>query len=208
MKKRWMIGLLCLIGLFGSCSMAEAALPDLQPFLNVQSQQQMTDYAYSSEYVCNVWFFPRNSYTEAGCGYWLLDCLEEGFTLSKTQVEGYGAYIVKAPSGPYAMLLPDYGGTAMLMVETTLPYAPALPTATPAPRPVVTPAPQTGGSGGHWESVTVEKDCPSCTNGSCSICHGTGVYRLYGQAVDCDRDCASCDGKGTYESTQLVWVYD
>ena len=48
--------------------------------------------------------------------------------------------------------------------------------------------------GGRWVYEWVEKevDCPSCYGGSCPICHGTGTYRLYGQAVSCPRECTAC----------------
>lgn len=197
--------LLALLVLLPACCFA-APLPDLAPFLNAEGRQQLADYAYSDEYLCNVWVFPRNSYTEAGCGYWMLDCLESGFALHKTSVEGYDAYVAADSAGRSAMLLPDYGGVVMLMVETTLPYAPALPTEAPAP--TAAPPADAGASGGHWETVSVEVDCPSCTNGVCKLCHGSGTYRLYGEAVACDKECSACDGAGSYTSTRTVWVND
>ena len=63
-------------------------------------------------------------------------------------------------------------------------------------------------SGGHWEWQTVEKDCPSCVGGRCPVCNGTGTYRLYGEAVPCDRDCSACDGKGTITQQEYVFVND
>jgi len=64
-----------------------------------------------------------------------------------------------------------------------------------------------GGSSGHWEWVEVEKDCPSCTFGNCSVCGGDGWYERYGERISCDPDCGSCDGRGTYTTTERVWVH-
>ena len=61
-------------------------------------------------------------------------------------------------------------------------------------------------SGGHWEWRTVEKDCPSCVGGRCPVCNGTGVYRLYGEAVPCRIYCSSCNGLGTITQQEYVYV--
>lgn len=46
----------------------------------------------------------------------------------------------------------------------------------------------------------VERTCPECHgSGSCSLCNGTGTFRLYGEEVDCDRVCSFCKGEKTYE---------
>ncbi len=53
----------------------------------------------------------------------------------------------------------------------------------------------------------VERPCPVCGgSGSCNLCNGTGTYRIYGQAVECDRTCSFCKGKGTYTATETYYV--
>lgn len=42
-------------------------------------------------------------------------------------------------------------------------------------------------------------DCPACTNGWHDLCYGSGIYRNYGQEVECSCDdgrCTVCDGSG------------
>ena len=42
-------------------------------------------------------------------------------------------------------------------------------------------------------------DCPGCTNGWHDLCDGSGIYRNYGEAVECSCDdgiCNQCDGEG------------
>lgn len=70
------------------------------------------------------------------------------------------------------------------------------------------PTNSNGGSSGHWETVEVEVDCPSCTFGRCSVCGGDGKYERYGEVVSCDRDCGSCDGKGKIKQRKQVYVTD
>ncbi len=49
----------------------------------------------------------------------------------------------------------------------------------------------------------VERPCPNCHgSGICSLCNGTGTYRMYGEEVNCDKVCAFCDGEKTYEAME------
>lgn len=166
-------------------------LPEFHP----QGTQQFADYGYTADYTCDVWVYPAGTPHEG----WLLACLEAGFTLQKTQVEGYSVYKVMEDGGRYAMLFPEYSGTVMLMIQKGMTYGPQAPT--PAPKP-------DSPSGGHWESVLVEVDCPACVGGVCDLCKGTGTFRLYGTASDCPRQCQTCDGEGSYTTSQMVFVYD
>ncbi|MBQ8536581.1 MAG: hypothetical protein IJ461_04165 [Clostridia bacterium] len=157
--------------------------------------KQFQDYDYTADYLCDVWVYPGGTPHEG----WLLACLEAGFALQKAQVEGYEVYRVTDDAGRYALLFPQYSGAVMLMVQKGMIYGPEapLPTADPPDPP-----------NGHWETVSVEVDCPACVNGVCDLCQGTGVFRLYGTVSDCERKCQTCGGLGTYASTQRVFVYD
>ena len=42
-------------------------------------------------------------------------------------------------------------------------------------------------------------DCPACTNGYHDLCDGSGIYRNYGEEVECSCNngrCNICDGSG------------
>lgn len=69
-----------------------------------------------------------------------------------------------------------------------------------------TASPQAPQGSVRYEWRTVEVDCPSCVNGSCSICNGTGWYRLYGQRVACSVLCSACKGLGVIVQRQYVPV--
>lgn len=203
--KRIFLILICLL----LCATASAqVLPDAGAVLNVSPQQQMADYEYSPDYVCNVWVYPRDARTDNRMADWIMDALHSGYTVSCTTVEGQTAYRLEDASGRYALMFPQYQGAVMLMVQQGMDYAPAM--ATPTPKPTVKPADNpiiTSSPSGEWEWVEVEKDCPSCTNGRCSVCKGTGTYSLYGQSVSCDRDCSSCDGEGTITQKEYRQVF-
>lgn len=82
----------------------------------------------------------------------------------------------------------DEGGTGSGVQE----HVPALPAA--------------GQGTGHYEWRTVEVDCPSCVGGTCSVCNGSGWYRLYGERVACSVLCSACKGLGVIVQRQYVYV--
>lgn len=50
---------------------------------------------------------------------------------------------------------------------------------------------------------TVQRTCLTCHgSGKCHLCNGTGVYRAYGEAVDCPKICSFCKGEKTYEAME------
>lgn len=203
--KRILILLFCLL----LCTTASAqVLPDAGAVLNVSPQQQMADYVYSPDYVCDVWVYPRDARTDNRMADWIMAALHSGYTIRYTTVDGQPAYRLEDANGRYALMFPQYQGAVMLMIQQGMDYAPALATPTPKPTakpvddPIITTAPT-----GYWVWVEVERDCPYCVHGECGTCKGSGVYRLYGQAVDCPRDCAACDGKGTITQKEYQQVF-
>lgn len=242
MKAR-LISVLLAALLFAGTAQAQLLTPDLGACLNVDGTLYLTDYAFSSDYQCDVWVYARNAATDQRVQTWLLQCIELGFTVRKTTVEGVNAYTVTDDTGLYAQALPNRDGAVMLLVESGMRYDPAerlaagQPTATPVPQPaydqqpVLAPTPTPAATpfvvdipvpnldpdpdpviiptpaAERWEWVEVEKDCPSCYNGTCTICNGSGVYRMYGESVPCRIFCSSCDGLGTYTTREYRRVY-
>lgn len=184
------------------CSSACAqTLPDVGAALGAEVQQQMADYQFSQEYGCDVWVYPRDSRTDELLAKWIVAALDSGYTVSATEVEGQAAYCLEDAEGLYALMFPEYQGMVMLMVQQGMAYAPAVATPEPTAQPAAPSA-----NVGEWDWVEVEKDCPSCVSGWCRLCNGTGVYRLYGQAVDCSVYCNVCDGAGTYVTGEYQYI--
>ena len=128
-------------------------------------------------FVGDIWMYEHNAETAEGVEIWLYLADLEEFILSETTVDGCAAYQATAKNGCRAILVPDYDGVALLLAEEGIHD---LPDDEPQPFQI-------------WQE---EVDCPHCHGGRCSLCHGSGVYRAYGQSVSCDPYCAACDGRG------------
>ena len=62
-------------------------------------------------------------------------------------------------------------------------------------------------SGFSVKTRTVQRTCTVCHgSGSCHLCNGTGTYRMYGQAIECDKICSFCKGEKTYEVLETYYV--
>ena len=141
-------------------------------------------------------------------------CGAAGYAVTQETQLNLPAWRVES-GGKAAWLIPDYRGSLLLVVDRGIPFAP-IPTPEPTATPKPTPQPQwppsggsSGGSaGGHVEYVTVQQDCFACVGGVCDLCNGSGVYRMYGVAVDCSRTCGTCNGTGWLITQLPVWVFD
>lgn len=191
--KAWLLACLLVLALLCECGACadELALPDISIQLGTKGERQFSDYDFSRDYRCDVWVYPQTSKAKDAVGIWLLACIDAGFSVCKTEVEGYAAYeVTDVGSNLRAVLLPEYAGAVMLLTQSGMNYPPAMPTPTPPPS-------DNGGSVQyHW--VEIEQDCPACINGVCPLCHGTGQYHLYGETIPCSPYCETCGGRGTY----------
>ena len=203
----------------GACT-----FPDPGELIGQTAQRTHSDYAFSDDYLCDVyqWTYPEG-WDADRLGLVITGVAQAvgGWVPRADVIDGYDGYILTGPGGETAMLVPSFGGTVLLLVPpgcelVPVSHATPEPTPVPTPSPVPTATPQKtktptvrtddSWNTGHWEWRTVEKDCPSCIGGVCSICHGTGTYRLYGEKVSCPTKCTSCNGKGTYTTQEYVHV--
>lgn len=152
-------------------------------------------------------------------------CAENGYTVEEDVFEEkYLCYRIAQGERMGGMFVMDYEGKMLFLSLREMNYRP-LPTPTPVPtdapestpddfrrlvdRETAAPAsrPSQSDSSGHWEWQTQTVTCPECHgSGRCSLCHGTGAYRLYGQAVSCSATCSFCGGKGSYQTRQYIYV--
>ena len=120
MKKVWLLTLCLLLW-------ALPARAQVLPLFADGGTKQFADYAYTPDYTCDVWVYAPGAPADT----WLLQCIEAGYTVEKTQVEGYDVYRAADRKGQYALLFPNYSGAAMLMVQKGILYTPDAPTPHP-----------------------------------------------------------------------------
>ncbi len=205
-------------GLSGLVSGA-GALPDPADLLGVPA------FLYEEDVIDNgltyaAFTFPMPDDYEAFLIEYAAAARAAGYAVDKSRILKMEAHRVSS-GAKAAYLIPDYRGALLFLVGITMDYAPLpTPTPTPCPTPKPTPipdapsagsstgssayTPQTGGSSVQY--IQVKQDCFACTGGVCSLCHGSGWYRNYGESVPCPIFCQTCDGLGHWYITQPVWV--
>ncbi len=207
---------LCLPG----CGQAaeSCTFPDMGYLLTTEVIPGQTNYAFSETFVCDAyyWDYPSDWKAKFDPHLPLLPMLH-GWTYEATQVEGHDAYAFTGPNGETAILVPRFGKQLLLLVPVgcqlvwpgpvePTPEPTAIPTAEPASQPDWDVYVPDTSSSGSWEWQYNEVDCPECFGGRCPVCNGSGIYRNFGVSVDCDPDCAACDGKGTFMQRDYVYV--
>lgn len=167
-----------------------------QPLFYEQGRQQFDAYAFSMP----------DSLSDFLDDYSTL-CRLGGYTLKETVWENrFLCYRLLQDDRMGGALIFDDADHLLLLVLRDMAYRP-LPdevTATAAVAPEQTPS-ASSGVGWSWQTQTLS--CPQCKGTrSCQLCHGTGIYRLYGQNVECETLCSFCNGTGVYEVTQYLPV--
>ena len=222
--------MLCLLAVILSLTapaQAQTALtfPDPGDILGVSGRLIQKDYIFSENYTCDAWQWSFPSQWDAERIGLVMSGIAQavfGWQSQSTVVDGCDAYVFTRSDAEQVVLFPYYEGAVLLLVPPgceLIPITHATPAPTNTPGPVAVPAqtvaPSSGSgagsasagfSGGSWEWQTVQVDCPSCVGGRCSVCNGTGWYRLYGQKVACSTLCSSCNGLGTISQRQYVYV--
>ncbi|MCI6378286.1 MAG: hypothetical protein MR842_11135 [Clostridiales bacterium] len=197
--------------LAAACGLAETGgctFPDLSVLLGTPCETLQKNYAFAEDFVCDayVWAYPQGWTAQDDLLLATLAQLHGGWSWERGEVEGHDAFLLSGSGGEQAMIVSEFDGRVLALVPA------GCDVITVGERIQETPAPEepapTAASHGHWEWQTTEVDCPSCVNGWCSVCNGTGIYRLYGQTVACRIYCSSCDGRGTITQRTYVFVPD
>lgn len=201
-----LIGLATLGMLMPAAALAENGqiFPDLSGELGSRYKLLQSSYVYSDTFICDAyqWDYPDGWAGQDHSRYADYVTARNGWPWKAVTEDGFSAYRFTGANGEQALLVPEFSGRVLLLIPagyqlTGMDVPGSSPTAAPAAPPRV--------SGGWWGWETRTVDCPSCVGGACPICHGTGTYRMYGEAVPCRRSCSACDGQGTI--TQQIYVY-
>lgn len=193
---------------------SSGALPDPGDVLGKNGVVLQADYPYSPNYICTAYTFPLPNDWNAFLSAYTALLKAAHYEISPAMEDGKQVYLIEDSRHRLAMLVPNFQGSLLFLVERGMDY---LSTPTPPPPtvpPTLAPQKQTSSyttpasNGGHWEWQTTKQDCFACVGGVCDLCHGSGVYRLYGEQVICPQKCQTCDGLGYWESRQYVFIPD
>jgi len=221
--KKVLSGLLAVLFLLCGCAQGSVLQPMPCPsdILGGVAVLYQHNYHYDAQTICDAYTFPMPDDMEKFLGAYRALLQKAGYAMEETVDSGVAAYLVTDAAGHRAWLAEGFRGSLLYLVEQGMKYDPlptpeptAVPTFTPSPSPTAKPAEKPASqsytapqaSSGQWMWRSVEKDCPSCFGGKCSICNGSGIYRMYGQKVACPIYCTACDGVGTYISQEYVFV--
>lgn len=200
-----------LAGLMGGAAPAE--LPDPEMLLTGGAVLYEAGFSLDGGESGTAYVYPMPDVWDAFLMEYTALCEDAGYMIEKGTQRGQPAWRITS-GGNSAWLIPAYRGGLLLVAQRGIPFAPIpTPVPTATPRPTAAPEWQPSGgapasSGGHVEYVSVQQDCFACIGGVCSMCKGTGVYRMYGVEVDCSPVCQTCDGLGWWTTTSPVWVSD
>lgn len=108
----------------GSVSGDAGVLPDPAELLGADGTLYAEDYHFDTDFICSVYTYDLAD--EGFLGDYLAQAEANGFAAEQTTVEGYDAYRLEYDDLA-ALLLPDYDGVMMLMVENGIVFGEPLP---------------------------------------------------------------------------------
>lgn len=210
MKKIVAILFILLLPAFGSkAAQADCTFPDLSFLLDTPCVPYRMGYAFSEDLLCDayLWAYPE-SWPDGGDELLAaLAHIQGGWTWEAGTLEGYDAFFLTGRAGEQAMLVSDFEGSVLALVPVGCRIeAVAGSQDEAAVHAPDEPSPTQPKTAGHWEWQTQEADCPACVGGWCSVCNGSGSYRLHGETVLCSRLCSACDGAGTIRQQSYVFI--
>ncbi len=198
-----------------ACAEDGCTFPDLSFLLRTPCELIQTQYSFSDRFTCDAyaWDYPKGWRNEGDVLLAMFAQIYGGWTWEVGDVEGHNAFCLTNDGGASAILVSDFEGRVLALVPVgcDIVAVDEDKTATdslPESTPYSEASTHAESGGGHWEWQTRQVDCPSCVGGWCSICNGTGSYRLYGEEVPCCIYCKSCGGLGYIVQNEYVFVPD
>lgn len=104
-------------GLAGLVPGGSKALPDPAEVTEKTGALLSADYAFAADYLCDAYVYAPVGNVQNFMDQYTILCRNAGYSVNKTVVDGADGYSIQNGSGPYAMLVPEYGGQMMLLVQ-------------------------------------------------------------------------------------------
>lgn len=104
-----------LAGLGGGST--DEPMPDPSKVLDSYGQLLQADYAFAEDYLCDAYVYERPSNTSDFIDRYTTACRKAGYSVTETTVDGAAGYSIQNGSGTYALLVPDFDGQLLLLVQ-------------------------------------------------------------------------------------------
>jgi len=104
-------------GLSGLHAGESGVLPDPGEILGEEGSIVKENYSFAANYLCTAYAYPLAKDADAFRQEYISRARRGGFAAEETTVEGYDALRLALPDGAYALLLPDFDGQMLLLVQ-------------------------------------------------------------------------------------------
>lgn len=111
-------------GLSGLTSARAEPLPDPSKALGELGALLQADYAFAEDYICDAYIYDRPGSVNNFIDKYTQVCRDAGYSIAETTVDGAAGYSIQNGSGPYALLVTDFDGQMLLLVEKGMDFTP------------------------------------------------------------------------------------
>lgn len=115
-------------GLDGLIPVKDEPLPDPSEALGELGELLMADYAFAEDYICDAYVYDRPGSVNNFVDKYAQLCRDAGYSIAETTVDGEAGYSIQNGSGPYALLVTDFDGQMLLLVQKGMDFTPEKPT--------------------------------------------------------------------------------
>ena len=100
------------------------ALPDPAKVTDSYGTLMQADYAFSSDYLCDAYIYERPRTISIFTDEYFSLCRKAGYTVTETTVDGVNAYSIQADDAHYALLVTNFDGQMLLLVQKGMDFSP------------------------------------------------------------------------------------
>ena len=104
-------------GLAGLSTGTNAPMPDPSKVLDSYGQLLQADYAFSADYLCDAYVYKNPSNINDFIDRYTTTCRKAGYSVTQTTVDGAAGYSIQNDSSTYALLIPNFDGQLLLLVQ-------------------------------------------------------------------------------------------
>lgn len=112
-------------GLAGlGCSGSPEPLPDPAEALDAFGTLLQADYAFADDYTCDAYVYARPGSVSSFIDKYTQICRSAGYSVAETTVDGAAGYSIQNGDGTYALLVTDFDGQMLLLVQEGMDFTP------------------------------------------------------------------------------------